>query len=60
MNLKTEELSMLKEKMELTALGYLFALANIYLTLSDKPLPGIAFGFVACYFFIKALLVRNK
>ena len=60
MDSEAQELNMLKEKMELTALGYLFALANIYLTLSDKPLPGIAFGFVAYYFFIKALLVRNK
>jgi hypothetical protein len=50
---------MLKQKMELTAIGYLFALANIYLTLSGKPLPGIALGIVACYFFIKALLIRK-
>ncbi len=60
MDSEAQELSMLKEKMELTAIGYLFALANIYLTMNNKPLPGIAFGFVACYFFIKALLIRNK
>lgn len=60
MDLEAQELNMLKEKIELTALGYLFALANIYLTLINKPLPGIAFGFVACYFFIKALLIRKK
>jgi len=60
MNLKTEELSMLKEKMELTALGYLFALVNVYLTWNSKPLQGVAFGLVACYFFIKALRIRKK
>jgi hypothetical protein len=51
---------MLKQKMELTAIGYLFSLMNIYLTISNKPLPGIAFGCVACYFFVKALLIRDK
>ena len=51
---------MLRQKIELTAIGYLFALVNIYLTMSGKPFPGIAFGLVACYFFIKALLLRNK
>ncbi len=51
---------MLKQKMEFTAIGYLFALVNIYLTMNEKPLPGIAFGFVACYFFIKALLLKRK
>jgi hypothetical protein len=50
----------MKEKLELTAIGYLFALANIYLTMNNKPLPGIAFGFVACVFFIRALMIRNK
>ena len=60
MDLEARELDMLKEKMEFTALGYLFSLLNVYLTLSGKPLPGIAFGFVASYFFIKALLVKKK
>lgn len=50
----------MKEKLELTAIGYVFSLLNIYLTLNNKPLPGIAFGLVACYFFIQALLVRKK
>lgn len=50
----------MKEKLELTAIGYVFSLANIYLTLNGKPFPGIAFGFVACVFFIKALLIRRK
>lgn len=51
---------MIRKKLELTALGYLFSLGNIFLTLSGNPLVGIAFGFVACYFFVKALLVGRK
>lgn len=51
---------MIRKKLELTAIGYLFSFTNIYLTLNDKPLPGIAFGIVACYFFIKALMIRKK
>ena len=48
------------EKLELTALGYIFTLGNIYLTLNEKPIIGIAFGIISCYFFIKALLIRNR
>lgn len=50
----------MKEKLELTAIGYIFTLANIFLTLNGKPIAGIMFGFVSCYFFIKALLIRKK
>ena len=50
----------MQEKLELTAIGYTFSFLNIYLTLNGKPLPGIAFGLVACYFFIKALMIRKK
>lgn len=60
MDLEARELDMLKEKMEFTALGYLFCLLNIYLTMSGKPLAGIAFGFMSGYFFVKALLIRKK
>ena len=51
---------MLREKMELTAIGYLFSALNIYLTLNNKPLPGIAFGVVACIFFVKALRLKGQ
>ena len=51
---------MIKEKLELTAIGYLFSLGNIYLTLNNKPLPGIAFGVVACIFFIRALRIKGN
>ena len=50
----------MKKKLELTAIGYLFSLANLYLTLNGFAVVGIAFGLVGCYFFIKALMVRKK
>jgi len=50
----------MEEKLELTAIGYVFTLANIYLTLNGKPIVGIAFGLISCYFFIKALMIKNK
>ena len=50
----------MQEKLELTAIGYLFSLLNIYLTINGKPLVGIAFGVVSCIFFIKALMIRKK
>jgi len=50
----------MKKKLEYTLIGYLYALLNIYMTLSGKPLFGIFFGGVACYFFLKALLIRKK
>jgi hypothetical protein len=50
----------MQQKLELTAIGYVFTLANIYLTVSGKPLVGIAFGLISCYFFIKALMIKPK
>jgi len=50
----------MKEKLELTVLGYLFCLLNVYTTLNGYPSVGVAFGLVACAFFIKALSIRKK
>ena len=50
----------MKKKLELTLIGYFFTFLNLYLTINSKPIAGIAFGFVACYFFIKALTIRKK
>jgi hypothetical protein len=47
-------------KLELTAMGYLFCLGNIYLTVNGKALAGIAFGIVSGIFFIKALMIKNN
>lgn len=48
----------LKRKMELTFIGYLFAMLNIATTIHNFPIAGIFFGLVACSFFVKALLVK--
>jgi hypothetical protein len=50
---------MIQKKLELTAIGYLFTLLNIFMTVRGIPLVGIAFGFVACIFFIKALKIKE-
>lgn len=50
----------MRQKLELTAVGYVFSIMNIYLTLNDKPLPGIVFGVIACGFFIQALRIKEK
>jgi len=49
----------MNEKLELTAVGYIFTIGNIFLTLNGKPIAGIAFGLISCYFFIKALMIKN-
>ena len=48
-----------KKKLEATLLGYLFCMLNIYMTVSNYPIVGIGFGFVSCYFFIKALRIKG-
>jgi hypothetical protein len=48
------------QKLELTINGYFFSLLNIFMTLNNLPIVGIGFGFVALYFFIKALLLKKE
>jgi hypothetical protein len=48
----------LSKKLELTAVGYLFTALNLFMTLQGFPIVGIGFGFVAVFFFIKALLIK--
>lgn len=60
MDSEVREFSMFEEKLKLTLLGYLFTLLNLYMTTSGKTIVGVAFGLVACVFFIKSLLIRNK
>ena len=50
---------MIQKKLELTVIGYLFTLLNILMTVRGFPIVGIAFGFTACIFFIKALRIRE-
>lgn len=50
----------LKTKLQLTAIGYLFALLNTYLAINGRPLEGIFFGIVACCFFLKSLLTKDS
>ncbi len=50
----------MKQKLELTLIGYFFSLLNIFMTLKNLPIVGIGFGFVALYFFIKALLLKKE
>jgi hypothetical protein len=50
---------MFEKKLRLTLSGYLFTMLNIYMTTNGKTLFGIGFGLVACYFFIKSLLVKE-
>jgi hypothetical protein len=51
---------MFEKKLKLTLFGYLFTLLNLYMTTNGKTIVGVAFGLVACVFFIKSLLIRNK
>lgn len=50
---------MFKEKLKLTSLGYLFSMLNVYMVVNGKTIFGIAFGLVACCFFIKSLLLKE-
>lgn len=50
----------MNKKLELTAVGYLFCLANIYMSLNGNTLAGIAFGIISGIFFIKALMIKNN
>ena len=48
----------LKEKMELTLIGYGFTGLNLYATYVGYAIVGVAFGIVALIFFIRALRIR--
>lgn len=50
----------LKTKLQLTAIGYVFALLNSYLAINGRPLEGIFFGIVACCFFLKSLITKDS
>jgi hypothetical protein len=48
------------KKLNYTLVGYFFCLLNLYMTMNNLPIVGIGFGFVSVYFFIKALLIKEK
>jgi hypothetical protein len=50
---------MIQKKLELTVIGYLFTLLNVFMTVRGFSIVGIAFGLVACMFFIKALRIKG-
>jgi hypothetical protein len=50
----------LKEKLELTMIGYGFVGLNLYATHVGRPLFGLGFGCVALIFFIKSLRIKNE
>jgi len=50
---------MIKQKLELTVIGYLFTLLNVLMTVRGFPIVGIGFGITACVFFIRALRIRE-
>lgn len=49
----------LKQKMELTLVGYGFVGLNFYATHTGNTIFGIGFGFVALIFFLKALRIKS-
>jgi hypothetical protein len=49
----------LKQKFELTSIGYAFLVLNILATYTEHPIMGIVFGVIAFYFFIKSLRIKN-
>lgn len=52
--------SILKRKLELTFIGYLFTMLNLAMTVNNYPIMGIFFGGVSVIFFIKALMLKNE
>jgi hypothetical protein len=50
----------LKTKLQLTSIGYVFALLNSYLAMNGRPLEGIFFGIIACCFFLKSLTTKDS
>lgn len=48
----------LKEKMELSLIGYGFLGLNLYATHTGNPMFGVGFGIVALIFFFRSLRIK--